>query len=143
MHHFKKEITAMKRTFLLVLCLALVIPVIASAIDPAPAGTVRFYRDYQCSTGPSTTFGPGVYMDLRQYPQNDPDTFATIPGTNWNDQISCMTIGAGISKVIVYENINFKGKSKEFTRTSNNPLGSWSLAQDWWNDRISSVKIIK
>jgi hypothetical protein len=133
----------MKRALLLFFCLALFIPVIASAIDPAPDGNVRFYRDYQCSTGPSTTFGPGEYKDLRQYPQNDPDTFAAIPGTNWNDQISCMTIGAGISKVIVYENINFKGKSKTFTRTTNNPLGSWSLAKDWWNDRISSVKIIQ
>jgi hypothetical protein len=133
----------MKRAFLLFLGLVLSITVIASAIDPAPAGTVRYYRDYQCSTGPSTTFGPGEYKDLRQYPQNDPDTFATITGTNWNDQISCITIGTGISKVIVYEHINFKGKSKTFTRTTNNPLGSWSLAGDWWNDRISSVKIIK
>ncbi len=133
----------MKKVFLLVLFLVLVIPAIASAIDPAPAGNVRFYRDYQCSTGPSSTFGPGEYKNLTQYPQHDPDTFEAISGTNWNDQISCMTIGTGISKVIVYQHANFKGKSKTFTRTSNNPLGSWSLAKDWWNDSISSVKIIR
>ncbi|MFH1154313.1 MAG: hypothetical protein V1793_10890 [Pseudomonadota bacterium] len=133
----------MKKSFVAILCLVLIIPAIAGAIDPAPNGTVRFYRDYQCTTGPSTTFGPGEYKDLRQYPQNDPDTFATIPGTSWNDQVSCMTIGTDISKVIVYQDINFKGKSRTYTRTSNNPLGAWSLAQDWWNDRISSMKIIK
>lgn len=134
----------MRKTFLLVFCFVLFIPVIASAIDPAPANTVRFYRDYQCTTGPSSTFGPADYQDLRQYPQNDPNSpYAPISGTNWNDQISCMTIGQGISKVIVYEHIKFGGKSKTFTRTTNNPLGSWSLAQDWWNDKISSVKIIR
>jgi hypothetical protein len=132
----------MKRFIPVFLCLMLLIPVIASAaIQPAPANTVRFFRDHQCETGPSTTFGKGYYKDLRQYPQNDPDTFATIPGTNWNDQISGIVIGANISKIVVYQHINYGGKSKTFTRAANNPLGAWSLAGDWWNDSISSVKI--
>jgi hypothetical protein len=132
----------MKRFIPVILCLVLFIPVVVSAlIQPAPANTVRFFRDYQCETGPSTTFGKGSYSDLRQYPQNDPDTFATIPGTNWNDQISGIVIGANISKIVVYQKINYGGKNKTFTRTTNNPLGAWSLAGDWWNDSISSVKI--
>jgi len=122
----------MKRVFLLlVFCCVLFVPVIVSAIEPAPAGVVRVYRDSQCSTGPQTTFGSkltgagtGEYSSLVNFPQHDETTYAPIPGSNWNDQISCLTIGEGISKVIVYEHINFKGKSLTLTRIRENPLGA-------------------
>lgn len=126
----------MRRAFFLVLCLVLGLPLIASAqknVQPAPAGQAVFYQDYQCTTGNSIALGMGSYADLRSYSMEG--------GGNWNDQISCMTIGDGIKKVTVYQDINFKGKSKEFKKTANNPLGCWSLAKDWWNDRISSIKI--
>jgi len=136
----------MKRVFLLlVFCCVLFVPVIVSAatVQPAPAGTVRVYRDSLCSTGPQTTFGPGEYPSLVNHPQHD-ESGSLIPNSSWNDQISCLTIGEGISKVIVYEHINYKGKSLTLTRTKQNPLGVWSFGRgDWWNDRISSFKIIK
>jgi hypothetical protein len=128
-----KEVTAMKRAFSLPL-LCLFIPAVASAIDPAPAGQVRIFRDYQCTTGPSATFAKGSNIkDLRQYTMDG--------GTSWNDQISCIVIGAGVSKVIVYEHINYGGRSNTLTRTTSNPIGAWSFAADWWNDKISSFKI--
>jgi hypothetical protein len=42
----------MKRTLSLFLVCMFVSP-LASAIDPAPAGNIKIYRDYQCTTGPS------------------------------------------------------------------------------------------
>ena len=128
----------MRLSLLSVVCFALLFPAATfgqGAIQSAPAGKVVFYQDYQCTTGNFIALGKGDYADLRQY-----DTGGSGSAT-WNDQISCMVIGEGISKVTVFENINFKGKKKDFTRTANNPLGSWSLAKDWWNDKISSIKI--
>jgi hypothetical protein len=135
----------MKKVYLLGVCFVLFVLVVAiayAAIQPAPANTVRVYRDYQCTTGPQTTFQKGNYSNLTQYPQNDENApYATIPGTNWNDQISCLTIGEGVSKVTIYQHANYKGKSKTLKKQSNNPLGAWSFAKDWWNDSISSIKI--
>jgi|GEM_PF-1091728 len=136
----------MKRVFLLlVFCCVLFVPVIVSAFEPAPDGTVKVYRDYQCSTGPQTTFGStltgaatGEYGNLLNYPQHD-ESGSPIRGSNWNDQISCLTIGGGIKKVVIYEHINFKGKSKTLKRDDG---WIWSFGGDWWNDRISSFKII-
>jgi hypothetical protein len=136
--NYEKGDIVMKKIFLLVLnfLLALTFVAEAGAIEPAPANTARFYQDYQCTSPPYIEFSKGTNVpDLRKW---------TIPapgGPSWNDQISCIVIGEGVSKVIVYQDINYKGKSKTFTRTANNPLGAWSLAQDWWNDKISSIKV--
>ena len=120
-----------------VLCFALLCPVAAfgQSVQPAPAGKVVFYQDYQCTTGNFITLGIGEHKDLRQW------NTGAQGSASWNDQISCMVIGEGVGTVTVYQDINFKGKSKEFKRTRNNPNGVWSLAGNWWNDRISSIKI--
>jgi hypothetical protein len=128
----------MKRALVFLFGLALVLPLITisgAMIQPAPYGKAVFYQDYQCETGNYMQLKIGNYPDLRCY-----NTEASGSPT-WNDQISCMTIGEGVSKVIVYEHINYKGKSKEFKKTSGNPLGAWSLTGDWWNDKISSIKV--
>lgn len=119
----------------LVLSLGLSSTLMAETIQPAPADKVVFYQDYQCTTGNKITLGRGSYSDLRSY------NTAQLGSSSWNDQISCMVIGENISKVTVYQDINYKGKSKTFTKTSNNPIGTWSLAKDWWNDKISSIKV--
>lgn len=127
----------MRFIVLLFLCLALFCPATAfgQSVQPAPPGKVVFYQDYQCTTGNYIVLGYGNHSDLRQW-----NTGAQGSPT-WNDQISCMAIGEGVGKVIVYQDIKFKGKSREFKRTHNNPNGVWSLAGNWWNDRISSIKI--
>ncbi len=128
----------LKRIIILSLGLALILPIVTmsdATITPPPFERVVFYQDYQCETGNYMVLKRGNYPDLRCY-----NTGGSGSPT-WNDQISCMTIGEGIAKVIVYEHINYKGKSKTFTKTSSNPLGAWSLTGNWWNDKISSVKI--
>ncbi|HRT69990.1 MAG TPA: hypothetical protein P5308_01395 [Syntrophales bacterium] len=135
----------MKRVFLLVFCCVLFVPVIASAVERPPDGTVRVYRDSLCKTGPQSTFAStltgsadGKYPSLVNFPQHD-ENGSQIPGSTWNDQISCLTIGGGIKEVVIYENVNFKGKSKTLKRKDG---WVWSFGGDWWNDRISSFKII-
>lgn len=55
----------------------------------------------------------------------------------WNDEISSITVPAGYL-LIVYEHAFFGGS----TRVIQN---SWTVndSQDWWNDRISSFKLIR
>lgn len=120
-----------------VLCFALLCPAAAfgQSVQPAPWGKVVFYQDYQCTTGNFITLGTGEHKDLRQW------NTGAQGSPSWNDQISCMVMGEGVGKVIVYQDIKFKGKSRTFTKTHNNPNGVWSLAGNWWNDRISSIKI--
>jgi hypothetical protein len=130
----------LKRILILALGLAFVLPFITKSealIDPAPYGKAVFFEHYKCTSDEGGNFivlKIGNYPDLRCYNLGS-------GSTTWNDKISCMTIGEGVSKVIVYEHINYKGKSKTFTKTSGNPLGSWSLYKDWWNDKISSIKV--
>ena len=129
----------MRRTFIAVSAILFVLTLFACfgwAIEPAPYNKVVFYQDGDCDTGNYMQLGVGDYADLRTYNTGGSGS------PNWNDQISCMTIGEEISKVIVYEHINFGGKSKTFSKTSSNPLGSWSLSGLSWNDKISSVKVI-
>lgn len=127
----------MKKIFYVAVALVLVCSSLtfAETIQPAPDNRVAFYQDYQCTTGNKIVLGPGSYSNMTQW------NTAELGSPTWNDQISCMVIGAGINKVTVYQHANYKGKSKTFTRTNNNPLGTWSLAGDWWNDSISSIKI--
>jgi len=100
----RKEVIVMKRVFLLVFCCVLFVPVIASAVERPPDGTVRVYRDSLCKTGPQSTFAStltgsadGKYPSLVNFPQHD-ENGSQIPGSTWNDQISCLTIGGGIER---------------------------------------------
>ncbi len=105
-------------------------------VETPPADKAVFHQNGDCTSAYTLELGVGDYGSLP--PPSSEYNLAT-----WNDQISCMTIGSGISKVIVFEHTNFGGKRKEFSRASNNPLGSWSFAGgDWWNDKISSIKVI-
>jgi hypothetical protein len=103
------------------------------AAHTAPRDKALFYQDGGCDSGNYATLGVGEYPDLRAY--------KIAGGTTWNDQISCIAIGSGITRVIVYEDINFRGRSKEFTRSWGNRDNSWDLGRGWWNDRISSIKV--
>ncbi|MCG8575947.1 MAG: hypothetical protein MI810_13750 [Flavobacteriales bacterium] len=60
--------------------------------------------------------------------------YGVLP-SNWNDKISSIAIPYGI-KVTIYANSNFSGSCKTIE-------GNWSVTSwnDYWNDRISSVKI--
>jgi len=101
-------------------------------------GQVFFYDNYQCVTNNPNdwmSFNQGAYIaDLTKW---------QVMGTNqnWNDRISCMKIGPGVSKVIVYQHINSGGSTKTYTRTTSNPNGVWSLSGDWWDNSISSFRI--
>jgi len=127
----------MKKSLLFVSVLVLAFSSLSfgETIQPAPKGRVVFYQNYPCTAGDKIVLGRGAYSDLRQW------NTAELGSPTWNDQISCMVIGQGIRKVTVYQHINYKGKSKAFTRTKNNPLGTWSLVDDWCNNSISSIKI--
>jgi len=107
----------------------------AETAQPAPKERVVFYQNSRCTTGDKIILGRGAYSDLRQW------NTAQLGSPTWNDQISCLVIGEGIHRVTVYRHINFKGKSKTFSRTNKNPLGIWSLTDDWCNNNISSMKI--
>jgi hypothetical protein len=97
---------------------------------------VVFYQDDGCYGGTYLELGVGNYSDLREYKNG------LSGGDTWNDRISCIAIGSGVTKVIVYEHINYEGRSKEFSRGWGNSRGTSGLGGDWWNDRISSIKII-
>jgi hypothetical protein len=145
-HLFRKEGAVMKRVFISALILSVVLFGIeyAGSVESPPYKTVRFFDDYRCEF----TKGTGAYLDLdvgdtvQEY-RDLGDYASTGTGrSNWHDQISCMVMGPGVSSVIVYEHANFGGKSKEFTKTAGNPMGCWSLYGDWWDNKISSIKIV-
>ncbi len=112
-------------------------PGLAQIWEP-PSDKAVFHQDGECNSANQLELGVGEYNNL-SFPSMEP----WFGMTTWNDQISCITMGWEISKVIVFENINFGGKRKEFSRTYTNSLGAWSFkGGDWWNDKISSIKII-
>ncbi|OPY07783.1 MAG: hypothetical protein A4E66_01978 [Syntrophus sp. PtaB.Bin001] len=59
----------------------------------------------------------------------------------WNDRIACIKIGSNVNRVIVYQNVKFKGKSRVFSRTASNPNGVWSLRGNGWDKSISSISV--
>jgi hypothetical protein len=59
---------------------------------------------------------------------------ANLVTTGWNDKISSIKLGDGIIKVVLYQHINYGGKSRTIKTDTN-------LAGNWWNDKISSFKI--
>ena len=104
----------------------------------APASKqVFFYDNSRClNSKPADCLilNKGEQVDdlaLRSISQAAPDT--------WNDRIACLKIGKDVSRVIVYQNSNFKGKSRTFTRTDSNPGGVWSLHGNGWDKDISSI----
>jgi hypothetical protein len=107
-----------------------------SPVQPARPNNVRFYQEPNCTSPPYVEVPKGTNLpDLKQWTKPNPG------GPSWDDQISCIVIGDGIKKVIVYEDAYYGGKTKTFMKTKSNPDGIWSLAGDWWNNKISSVKI--
>jgi hypothetical protein len=101
-------------------------------------GQVFFYDNYQCITN-----NPNDWMSFNTGANIADLTKWQVSGTNqnWNDRISCMKIGPGVNRVIIYQHTNYGGSNKTFTRTSSNPNGVWSLSGDWWDNSISSFKI--
>lgn len=59
---------------------------------------------------------------------------ANLVSVGWNDMITCIVLGDNC-KVQVFENIDYGGQSKPIT-------GPTDFSGDWWNDKISSFKII-
>jgi hypothetical protein len=102
--------------------------------EPAPRNRAVFYQD-NCSGGDRIELAKGEYRDLRELAVKGSSS------STWNDRISCITIGAGINRVIVYEHPNFEGKSREFTRPWGGPDTNWSLSGLWCNDKVSSLKV--
>jgi len=106
----------------------------AMAVEPGN-GQVILYDNYQCTGDAYIILDTGNYSDFRSLTNSE-----NSQTENWNDRVSCIKVGAG-TKVKVYQKINYGGKNKEFGRTSSNPNGWWSLAKDWWDNSISSVKV--
>merc|ERR1712072_1262637 len=52
-----------------------------------------------------------------------------------NDDMSSLTVGDGCC-VITYEHYNFGGKSKKYCAKT-------SFVVKWWNDKVSSIKVVK
>ena len=108
----------MKKGLFFALCLVLILPLIAGAADP-PKNEIKIYKDGSYS-------GSSSNMSTSQ---------ANLVQSGWNDMISSIKIGAGITKVVLYQDINFKGKTKTIKTDTD-------LSGTWWNDRISSFKIV-
>ena len=49
--------------------------------------------------------------------------------------ISSIKLGYGVCRVVLYENINYGGKSRTITTNTD-------LSGNWWNDKISSFQIV-
>jgi len=111
---------------------ACLISVKAFAIDPEKEQVIVF-ENPQCQGEPYMVMKKADYPDLRAYQTSGKDSPA------WDDAVSCIKIGEGV-KVRVYEKINFKGKNKIFSRTTENN-GIVSLANTPWDNLISSLKI--
>jgi len=69
--------------------------------------------------------------DLRWY------NTGPIGSPNWNDRISSLKVGSDL-KVILYEHINYQGKSL----TIPGPANISSLVSMGWNDRASSLRTV-
>lgn len=59
---------------------------------------------------------------------------------NWNDTISSIKVGAK-AMVIVYEHVNYGGRSQVWKGNCNSPLCLGDLRNSNWNDKISSFRI--
>ncbi len=128
----------MKRVYFVVMGLLLSLALMPNngwAADWYSRDKAVFYQDGGCDGGKYVELEEGEYADL---------TKLRVSGSGsatWNDRISCMLIGSGISKVIVYEHINFGGRSSEFTRSGRSD-SIQNIKGGWWDDKISSIKVI-
>lgn len=97
------------------------------------SGEVVFYDSEQCKGQPYMALKVGNYADFRSY-----NTGAS-GSPSWNDRASCIVVGP-FTKVIVYEHINYKGKSKEYKASTAEKM--FTLSGDrTWNNKISSCKV--
>jgi hypothetical protein len=112
--------------------------------SPLPIATplpeqVFFYDNTRC-----LNLNPTSCLTLNKSEQADDLAQKTLsqdlPDT-WNDRIACLKIGANVSRVIVFQHPNFKGKSRTFTRTDSNPKGVWSLQGGGWDKNVSSIVV--
>lgn len=104
----------------------------AAAIDPE-SSQVIVYENPQCQGEPYMILKVGEYPDLGAYNISGKDS------PTWNESVSCMKIGNDV-KVKVFKHTNYKGMKKTFTKTADNK-GTVSLANDPWDNSISSIKI--
>ncbi|MEZ4219938.1 MAG: hypothetical protein R3B13_03345 [Polyangiaceae bacterium] len=93
-------------------------------------GQVTVYEHADCCGG-NFYFCPGEYRDLRNFTNN------LFWLANWNDRISRIHTSDKVG-VYVYQHVNFGGDRRYFPPNSDVNLGG-SL----WNDKISSLKVIK
>ncbi|MCX8026383.1 MAG: hypothetical protein N3A62_00815 [Thermodesulfovibrionales bacterium] len=61
-------------------------------------------------------------------------------GTNMNDSISCYVVGCYTS-FFYYEHTNFGGKNAKHENPKCDNLMQKDFRNDWWNDKISSLKV--
>ncbi|OPY17178.1 MAG: hypothetical protein A4E74_01458 [Syntrophus sp. PtaB.Bin075] len=105
---------------------------------PLP-GQVLFYDNPRClNVKPESCLilNKGEQVDDLTQRSRSQDSAET-----WNDRIACLKIGSDVNRVTVYQNANFKGRSRSFTRTVSNPHGVWSLHGNGWDRDISSIVI--
>ena len=94
----------MKRIYFVVMGLLLslaLIPINGWAADWYSRDKAVFYQDGGCDGGRSVELKEGEYPNLTKL------RVSGSGGGTWNDRISCMAIGSDITKVIVYEHVNF------------------------------------
>lgn len=112
----------MKRVFLGVSCLLLLLPLASlAADDDPPYGQITIYKDGGYS-------GSASNMSATEYPN--------LVNIGWNDMISSIKLGKGIIKVVVHQDIKYKGSSKHIR-------GDTDFSGTSWNDKISSFTIYK
>lgn len=70
----------------------------------------------------------------------NPNEIPRLSVYEWNDRISCMSLGM-MTKVTVYEHKDYKGKSSTYKTTTEAKTISGN--GQWWNNKISSIKIEK
>ena len=89
--------------------------------NPQYGAAVQFFKHAHFQ-GPTVSYTPG---DLVQLPHD------------WNDQISSIILPPGYI-LIVYEHANFGGAAKVI-------LSNWTVpgSLDYWNDRITSFRMVK
>jgi hypothetical protein len=91
------------------------------------SGQVVFYEKAGCRGEPYMVLNIGEYRDFSNQ--------AYMGSGNWHDKTSCIDVGPN-TKITVYEHGNYGGGSKTFTS------GCTSLCGDWWDNKISSCKIV-
>lgn len=108
----------MKRAIFFVLCLMIFLPLTILAQIP-PNNEIRVFKD-------------GNYSG---FSSNISSNQASLVASGWNDMISSIRLGSGISRVVVYEHTKYGGQSKTITKNTD-------FSGSWWNDKTSSLQIL-